>query len=504
MPEALTESFCERCGTRYEFKAPTRLNPLRKTRGVVSGLKNYIMSQDALGDALGDAMRSEQDSLAAAQLEAFHTSFNFCIDCRQYTCLNCWNDDAGRCRSCAPIAGTDDLAERLEAGLTLTVEARATNGSAPAEALDQAEIGRRLGVDAWPSADLDELRADVPPLEIEPAPTVEAEAAPEVIEPEPFSQPFLLAEAEFETPDVAEVEAEVAPEPEPQPAPFESYVAAEAAMDEPAAEVEPLETAPLPVLGWDADDSFELIQFPTPAIEEPASIEFAAAPEVVTEEPAWSYEGDEPIAEDTVPLRWAEAPDFSLAEPDLVLEPEPVAEAEAEAEPAPTAEMTPPVYEEPAAPLPAAVPPPQIKPAPAAPRRRQPAADRVAASSETPAAPETIDPVLAARRAQLDMLGLGDSASGVLPDRTRPLPYRSSGASVHPAELAARLAGQQQQEVGAPAQAIRASMWDASAREVAGASSAQVGVQSCGGCGLSLSATARFCRRCGTRQAQPA
>ena len=33
LTETLTESFCERCGTRYEFKAPTRLNPLRKTRG---------------------------------------------------------------------------------------------------------------------------------------------------------------------------------------------------------------------------------------------------------------------------------------------------------------------------------------------------------------------------------------------------------------------------------------------------------------------------------------
>ena len=115
MPEALTESFCERCGTRYEFNAPTRLNPLRKTRGLVSGLRNYIMSQDALSDAMGDAMRSEEDTLAARQLDAFHASFNFCIDCRQYTCVNCWNDDAGRCRSCAPIAGTDDLLERFEA-----------------------------------------------------------------------------------------------------------------------------------------------------------------------------------------------------------------------------------------------------------------------------------------------------------------------------------------------------------------------------------------------------
>ena len=31
--ETLTESFCERCGTRYEFSAPTRLNPLRKRAG---------------------------------------------------------------------------------------------------------------------------------------------------------------------------------------------------------------------------------------------------------------------------------------------------------------------------------------------------------------------------------------------------------------------------------------------------------------------------------------
>ena len=39
MPEALTESFCERCGTRYEFGAPGTLNPLRKTRGLVTGLR---------------------------------------------------------------------------------------------------------------------------------------------------------------------------------------------------------------------------------------------------------------------------------------------------------------------------------------------------------------------------------------------------------------------------------------------------------------------------------
>lgn len=47
-------------------------------------------------------------------------------------------------------------------------------------------------------------------------------------------------------------------------------------------------------------------------------------------------------------------------------------------------------------------------------------------------------------------------------------------------------------------------MWAASSRELAlppaVAQASATGVQSCGNCGLSLSATARFCRRCGTAQ----
>jgi ribosomal protein L40E len=108
-------------------------------------------------------------------------------------------------------------------------------------------------------------------------------------------------------------------------------------------------------------------------------------------------------------------------------------------------------------------------------------------------AAEADDPALAARRAKLDMLGLEDPGEGtVTSGAPNVLPYRSRGASVHPAEVAAH-AGQ----------AVGRSFWEASAREVAGAAS-QVGVQSCGACGLSLSASARFCRRCGTRQAQSA
>jgi hypothetical protein len=48
-----------------------------------------------------------------------------------------------------------------------------------------------------------------------------------------------------------------------------------------------------------------------------------------------------------------------------------------------------------------------------------------------------------------------------------------------------------------------ADLWNASAQEVIGAASKvapQAGVQSCVKCGLSLSANARFCRRCGSPQ----
>ncbi|MCC6619336.1 MAG: hypothetical protein IT341_09920, partial [Chloroflexi bacterium] len=122
---------------------------------------------------------------------------------------------------------------------------------------------------------------------------------------------------------------------------------------------------------------------------------------------------------------------------------------------------------------------PEVSPAPHAP--------------EPALAAEDDSPELAARRAQLDMLGLGDPGQGpVRPQQRTVLPYRSRGAAIPQGELAARAA----------AQGI--AFWEASAREVAEAGAATVGVQNCGGCGLSLSATARFCRRCGSPQSRSA
>jgi ribosomal protein L40E len=370
LAETLTESFCERCGTRYEFEAPTRLSPVRRTRGLFGGLKNYLTSQDSLSEAMGDAMRTEEEALAAAQLDAFHESFNFCIGCRQYTCVACWNDDAGRCRSCAPIAGTDDLAERLAASVN--------GGGAPAleTGLSGADLQHRLGLDGWPSSDLaaaptngsgpewpeaDRVAASTPQ---------EAEPAAPIVEPavdEPAPAPPLAAVARDD---------EITPEPEP--------------VEEPGVETPPAAAETLPA-------------FEEPAPEPPRRIA--------------------PISE-TI-LRF---------------------------------------------------PPPPTEPV----------------AAEEPVAAVEDSPELAARRAQLDLLGLGDPGEGpVQPERPAVLAYRSRGAAATPAELAAHAA------VG------DATLWEASAREVATAA-AHVGVQACGQCGLSLSANARFCRRCGTRQARSA
>ena len=87
MPEVLTESFCERCGTRYTFEsAVPRVARLKGLRVVSRGLKNFVLSDDTSMDEAMAAARNETDrEQTAQQLDAFHKTFNFCMSCRQYT-----------------------------------------------------------------------------------------------------------------------------------------------------------------------------------------------------------------------------------------------------------------------------------------------------------------------------------------------------------------------------------------------------------------------------------
>ena len=433
MPEALTESFCERCGTRYEFAAPTQLNTMRKTRGLISGLKNYIMSQDALGDAVGDAMRSEEEALASQQLEAFHESFNFCINCRQYTCLNCWNDDAGRCRTCVPIAGTDDLLERFEASFHAQHPEIAA-AAAQAE-MDQADLNRRLGLESWPSEDLSHAPANG-------------------------------ARARLAGGRAATVRAGAdggrSVEPEPEPSDVAEAAMAAAAIDAASADDYP----PLRVVAWEEDAAIALEPEPIVAAEvepEPRS------PSRVAAEPSRARGRRRGRA------RAGAEPDRS---PPSDAEPEPVVADDGRSRARAASRAEPRSPPEPIRPISETIVP-DAAAAAAAGAGRRPRGRR---------GRRRVDcrPQGAARPA-------GHRRSGSRerwPDRSNVLPYRSSGASVSAREMAMRTAS------GLPAPGA---FWEASAREVAGAMS-HVGVQSCGECGLSLSASARFCRRCGTRR----
>ena len=145
MPEILTESFCERCGTKYSLEAsvPRRPGGIKRAKIVARGLKNYVLSEDAFEESLEGAKLEEDKDRAAGQLDAFHKVFNFCMDCRQYTCQGCWNEQESRCLSCAP------LADRWATDPLVIAEQQATAEAAAAEngraALDAA---------AWPTVDL--------------------------------------------------------------------------------------------------------------------------------------------------------------------------------------------------------------------------------------------------------------------------------------------------------------------------------------------------------------
>ena len=144
MTEILTESFCERCGTRYTFEsnAPRR-SRVGRVRTLSKGLRNFVLSDESsFSEALADARSEEELSATAHQLDAFHKTFNFCLTCRQYTCGTCWNQTEGRCLTCAPLPDADVAAEYPQA-LPL-----GTDGH------EHGEIE-----EAWPEADLEHINA---------------------------------------------------------------------------------------------------------------------------------------------------------------------------------------------------------------------------------------------------------------------------------------------------------------------------------------------------------
>src|SRR3954454_19210729 len=149
MTEILTESFCERCGTRYTFEsAAPRRSRLGRIRTVSKGVRNFVLSDESSpSEGMADAGSVGERSAATSQLDAFHRTFNFCLTCRQYTCGNCWNTAEGRCLTCMPLPGMAQADELMAVPAIAFVEP--TNGFHHHEDAEEA-----LGPEAWPEADL--------------------------------------------------------------------------------------------------------------------------------------------------------------------------------------------------------------------------------------------------------------------------------------------------------------------------------------------------------------
>ena len=535
MPEILTESFCERCGTRYTFESAAPKVKLKGLKVMSRGLRNFVMSDDSSMDEAMAAARNETDrEQTSQQLDAFHKTFNFCMNCRQYTCGNCWNEAEGRCLSCAPNLGGDIMPApfgNVGAGgaMTLsdteTIEVRDRNGH------EVASIAEPM---AWPTSDLmreAEVEATPPWSEMTAEPTwAEAAVKPEIEEAEAeLRNEFEAAEAELrsefevEAQSDAEVEAEsdAAFELEAEPAAAADDVAALDEVEEPfdfAARLEAVSGPITPSAPLDTDVEVEPdvatteAAPPSPAIPPVAatgqeiSDDRAAAAAAKTTDLFQRLRPGQNLDDEIAAYERAHA--AGVTEPIGAPEP-PVTPPVPEPEPEPIAASAEPIYPEPE-PAPVemfapvepvtAEPGPHPEPIPAAAQLEpepepEPRADYIPQPTWQTFAPDmpTTDGVPAApvqQPTQPPADAIAASAEPQWPSNPE-WPQRGNDAGLP--------------FLGRPAAGTGGieALWAASAQEVARvAPAAKVtgGVQPCVSCGLSLSATARFCRRCGTRQ----
>jgi hypothetical protein len=504
MPEILTESFCERCGTRYTFEsaAPRKARRLGQFKTLGKGVKNWVLSDDSsLDEAMAAARGDEEREVTAQQLDAFHATFNFCMNCRQYTCANCWNTAEGRCLTCAPNLGQDVLPAPFSAAVgfeaaTLDVQAWpevdlvATSGSGlGVEGIEP--IGANgadhvhNGADHWPDDQNGNGAAH------EDVPDIDAVARLAFLAGETTDERFGEAVAATDAPAIdAAIDADQA-----------GHVAA-ASAESPASdeewrrEVAGISSTPdEPGLPASLPDDIDGRAAAGAARTADLLARFRPGQSLDAELEAYEAELE---ARERAAGAAASAPSQDLPPVDE-LEPDAtgadVAAAAVGAEPADTDAA---VAAEPAAATAAA-------PAPDAPSEID-----AAPEADVAAPPEASRPRDDLVEQPTWRIFAPDATAPTAPPSDVPAPQRQPAGL--PSQASADPQWPARPDIAeSPAMALLASrarsdaLWAASAQEVIGGpgarpAAAPTGVQPCSNCGLSLSANARFCRRCGTRQ----
>jgi hypothetical protein len=576
MPEILTESFCERCGTRYTFEsaAPRKIRRLGQFKTLSKGLKNYVLSDEtSMDEAMALARGDQERETTAQQLDAFHATFNFCMNCRQYTCGNCWNQVEGRCLTCAPHLGQEilqspfpDAAPFEPIGIAADAwptadlpplevaaadhagngsngfgsdqdVASATDVATPApHGLESADDGPGahfsfLSPDGPPTeadvvstaatnepvaaiegaadGSLDDA-ADFAPADVAPAEVFAAESAPVevVVEPVPAeafaaeTAPPMASPADLATPATPAMEAlettDIAPAEAASPAPEADLDPLSETVEERATTLASHTSALLgrfrPGQNIDAElEAFEAGFDAALAATSGTAVDrvVAAEPEPVAPatQPEAAHPEAEPIAASVEVEAESEPEPIAVSnEPVIVAEPEPIVAAEPEPEPI------------------AAVPEPEPQPIAASVEPEPQAAAPITEPAREDRVPQPTWRIFAPD--QTPSPGAPPFVAPVPPPGSVPgVPLRPPAASTEP-QWPAQPDWQDSPSVALLTNHARQSsdaLWAASSQEVlapapAGPAAATAGVQPCSSCGLSLSATARFCRRCGTRQ----
>ena len=516
MAELLTESFCERCGTRYTFEATARrrlgIGPIRR---LSRGVRNFVASDDAsFSEAMASAREDDNRSASARQLDAFHQSFNFCMTCRQYTCRNCWNTSVGECLSCAPDLGAEVPPAEFPGLALVGPETPETPASRLPQSAQVAESAHpNVAAAAWPTSD---LRA---------APGAAAVAAPPAAEPIEAAQPAAAEPIEpASSESVTEIDATtLVPVTEPHVAEPIAAVAARPAAEpieaaQPAAETDLTPEELVAVRSALTRRVARPDRGPAtvPAKDEaPAGLELAESPRAAieaTQIAADSSGTPEPVADARLETRrllqrFRPPRDRGTAVARPPAPTGPAAEAVA-VEPAVTAEPAPEpvVAVEPVEPTAAAN---GVTAAAAEPAEPEPAALAATPEPAAPPEPPSKPPPAVAPASALPDVAVQPTWSVVAPDgATQGEPQSATPAWATSERVTRREADAMPSAPWAArvatARPLESPVWAASSRNIlaAGApgAAAPVGIQSCVTCGLSLSANARFCRRCGTRQ----
>ena len=524
MTDTITESFCERCGAKYSFDAlaKPRRSGLVRVRVVSRGLKNFVANDGMpMGEAMAAARDEEERAGTARQLDAFHSTFNFCMGCRQYTCPNCWNTKAGECLTCSPDLSREVLPAAFP---NLPLDGPAGNGNG----LVEHDAGEMT---AWPQVDLERAEADgdaAPALfeaGAEPeAPEILARldtfaAAPPAAAPPAAAASAAAASLEAATPppaadltddELAEIQNALAATPGlPGAGVAGSGGPAEGRPVAPAASggAEPIQAAAPDVAIASGEPTVGSMA--QPAAEPIADLPVAADGELGAAPPADAADTGRAQTRHLLgrfrPVR-GEAPQFGAAEPAQPGASQPaIPKPETPAPAGPTPDVGPApagalpdvaaapaaaaaaaaaseVVPRPTEPEPAASPEPEPAASPPAAAPQESPIDTVAqptwqtVAPDTPAAPPPSWPDAPAWPAA--------SARGAAPPPVAPATPWASRLAMSRPEPSGVWAASSQELLAAPPQA-------------AGAAPA---VQACVSCGLSLSANARFCRRCGTRQ----